>query len=235
MSDGRCCLQYELSRESRRSLQRRLSLYQAKRCPPIDTRLRGRSMSGGRCNSACRLPQNRKLVRPLGFRPRSTRARGSGFAGECSRLSPVAGRRFLPTSRQTRAAPRSGICIISCSLSYLLKFIASTLQRHRHIRCASQVLEPKPLAGEPTVDGRHLLQGVPGPDARRTRSHNRSRSCGGRCALVAPLEHRPERLDAVGVGHAVYVLANRVLDGLVVRHPLVDPCSSVNTRARLAV
>ena len=39
-------------------------------------------------------------------------------------------------------------------------------------------------------------------------------------AVIAPLEHRPEGFDPVGVGHAVHILADTVLDGLMLeRHP----------------
>ena len=57
-------------------------------------------------------------------------------------------------------------------------------------------------------------------------------------AFVRPLEHAPERLYAVGMGHAIHVLADRVIDRLMLElgHPVV--CSGfirVEDRTRLDV
>ena len=52
-------------------------------------------------------------------------------------------------------------------------------------------------------------------------------------ALVSAFQHRPERLDPVGVGHAVDVLADAVLHGFVLeRHSLISTVIvGVNRRA----
>ncbi len=56
-------------------------------------------------------------------------------------------------------------------------------------------------------------------------------------SLMSALQHRPERLDAVGMGHAVHVLADRVLDAFMrVRNALVGyGVIGIDNRVRLGI
>ena len=64
-------------------------------------------------------------------------------------------------------------------------------------------------------------------DDLQTRSHSGPGALDGSCGTCpgATLQHGPEALDAVGMGHVVDVLTNTVVDSLMVKvsHALVWP------------
>ena len=86
------------------------------------------------------------------------------------------------------------------------------------------------LADHPSNHGVHLAQRVKLTDTVTAREliHVSLQVLGADLvidALVCPLEHAPERLDPVSMGHAVNVLTNAVADARVVeRHAPVSGC-----------
>ena len=83
-----------------------------------------------------------------------------------------------------------------------------------------QILVPQALADHPQHAVFHLLQGVRHAHIVPSREfvHVALQVLRGHLVVrphIAALEHAPERLHAIGVGLAAHILADRVLDGLM--------------------